>query len=60
MDNWIQRFRQATPINPNQKVLIPGDPEREMETERMKNGIPIVDSVVNDLEKVGDKFGVRF
>lgn len=59
MDNWIQRFREATPINPLQKVLIPGDPEREMEVERMKNGIPVVDSVVNDLELLGQKFMVQ-
>ena len=59
MDNWIQRFREATPINPLQKVLIPGDPEREMEVERMKNGIPVVDSVVKDLEILGQKFKVQ-
>ena len=40
------------------KVLIPGDPEREMETIRMKDGIPIVESVVDDLKKVGEKFNI--
>jgi L-2-hydroxycarboxylate dehydrogenase (NAD+) len=58
MDNWITRFRNATPAAGHEKVLIPGDPEREMETMRMKNGIPIVESVVNELKQVGEKFGI--
>lgn len=60
MDNWIERFRMATPDKDHEKVLIPGDPEREMEAIRMKEGIPIVDSVVEDLKKVGEKLGIEF
>ena len=59
MDNWIQRFRNATPINPAQKVLIPGDPEREAHTARMQTGIPIVEPVVLDLQEVGARFGIQ-
>ena len=58
MDNWIKRFRNAKPAKGYDKVLIPGDPEREMESIRMKEGIPIVDSVVDDLKKVGETMGV--
>jgi LDH2 family malate/lactate/ureidoglycolate dehydrogenase len=58
MDNWIDRFRKTTPIDAAQPVLIPGDPEREMEAIRMTNGIPIVPSVVNDLQEVGNRFGI--
>ncbi len=60
MDNWIQRFRNATPAEGYDRVLIPGDPEREMEAIRMKDGIPLVDSVAADLKLVGEKFGVTF
>lgn len=60
MDNWIERFRKATPINEDQKVLIPGDPEREMEAERMQSGIPVVESVVNDLKELAEKMKVDF
>jgi LDH2 family malate/lactate/ureidoglycolate dehydrogenase len=59
MDNWITRFRNATPINPAQKVLIPGDPEREAERVRMQTGIPIVDPVFADLLEVGARFGIQ-
>lgn len=58
MDKWIERFRNTTPINTTNKVLIPGDPERLMEIERMKNGIPVVDAVMNDLEELSKKFRV--
>ena len=58
MDNWIRRFRSAVPINENQPVLIPGDPEREMEKIRMQDGIPVVSSVVGDLEELAGRFGV--
>ncbi len=60
MDNWIQRFRSAKPAEGYDSVLIPGDPEREMETIRMKEGIPLVDSVVLDLKAVAEKFSLTF
>ncbi len=59
MDNWINRFRNATPIDPNNKVLIPGDPEREYEQIRRKEGIPLNDIVYNDLIEIGKKMGVE-
>jgi LDH2 family malate/lactate/ureidoglycolate dehydrogenase len=59
MDNWLQRFRKAKPADGYEKVLIPGDPEREMEVIRMKEGIPVVESVVNDLKALGKKFDLE-
>ncbi len=58
MDNWIQRFRNAQPAPNCSKVLIPGDPEREIAKERMVNGIPLLNSVVDELEKTGAIFNV--
>lgn len=60
MDKWIETFRKAEPVNPNQKVLIPGDPERELEQERLANGIPLLEAVVKDLIGLGEKMGVLF
>jgi L-2-hydroxycarboxylate dehydrogenase (NAD+) len=59
MDHWIQRFKTATPVDANQKVIIPGTPERAMETDRMQNGIPLLDSVLEDLYKLGQSFSVN-
>ena len=36
MDNWIQTFRNAEPALGQKRVLIPGDPERELTFERQK------------------------
>jgi LDH2 family malate/lactate/ureidoglycolate dehydrogenase len=59
MDNWIDRFRNAKPSAGNERVLIPGDPEREMELIRRKEGIPLVESVVNDLKNTGAIFDIH-
>lgn len=59
MDKWIRRFRSATPIAGEEQVLIPGDPEREMEANRMKAGIPLLKAVSEDLELLGEKFGIQ-
>jgi L-2-hydroxycarboxylate dehydrogenase (NAD+) len=60
MDNWIKRFRSAKTVKGEEKVIIPGDPEREMEIERMNDGIPLVQSVVNDLKALSEKLHVVF
>lgn len=59
MDNWIQRFRDAKPAEGYHKVLIPGDPEREMEAQRIKEGIPLVAPVVEDLKALAVKINIR-
>ena len=58
MDNWIRRFRSAKPIPGAEAVLIPGDPEREMEHDRRLHGIPLLPAVVEDLKSVAQKLGV--
>ncbi len=60
MDKWITRFRAASTVAGQEKVIIPGDPEREMEVERMKNGIPLLPAVVEDLKALSNKFKVDF
>ncbi len=60
MDHWIERFKSARPVPGEERVIIPGEPEKEMEMERMKNGIPVPDTVVNDLQGLADKFGIRW
>ena len=59
MDQWIRRFRKSAPVNKAQPVLIPGDPEREAEAIRSKEGIPLVDKVVEDLSNVAADLGIQ-
>lgn len=58
MDNWIKGFRSARPIPGEEKVLVPGDPEREFEADRRKNGIALLEPVVKDLSFLSEKFSV--
>jgi len=60
MDNWISRFRKAKTIEGEERVIIPGDPEREMEKLRRKDGIPINPKVVEDLKELATTFSLKF
>lgn len=59
MDKWIETFRNAKVKKGEKAVLIPGDPEREMTDKRLKNGIPLLEPVEQDLEALGKKFGIK-
>ncbi len=60
MDQWITRFRSAKTVRGQDRVLIPGDPERETEAIRLRDGIPLLDAVVQDLKAIGEKFEVEW
>ncbi|AHF14075.1 Ldh family oxidoreductase [Niabella soli] len=60
MDDWIEGFRKAATVKGQDKVLIPGDPEREAEVERRASGIPLLPAVADDLKALGEKMGVPF
>jgi LDH2 family malate/lactate/ureidoglycolate dehydrogenase len=59
MDKWIQRFRNAEAVD-GQKVIIPGDPERELEIVRKITGIPLIEPVMNDLLSLANRFNLSF
>lgn len=59
MDRWITRFRNAEAIE-GKKVIIPGDPEREMEALRLIEGLNLLEPVKNDLAVLGKRFGIEF
>ncbi len=59
MDHWITTFRNAKNINGKPNVVIPGDPERILEEERMQNGIQLLPSVIADLNTLAEKFNLQ-
>jgi len=59
MDHWIEGFRNAKTISGEEKVLVPGDPEREMELIRREEGIPLLPVVQDDLKSLGLKLGIK-
>ena len=60
MDNWIKRFRRATPVDGQKSVLVPGDPERMIAKERINSGFDILKPVENDLKALAEKFEIEF
>ncbi len=60
MDNWIETFRKSAVTEENDRVIIPGDPERIISEERMANGIPLLDLVIEDLDQIGKRFKINF
>jgi LDH2 family malate/lactate/ureidoglycolate dehydrogenase len=60
MDNWINRFRNAKTVTGQERVIIPGDPEREISALRVHEGIPLNPKVVEDLQALGKKLEVEF
>lgn len=59
MDQWIGAFRESVPVG-DQKVLIPGDPERELTKKRLAEGIPVQQQVIEDLKQLAEKLDIPF
>jgi L-2-hydroxycarboxylate dehydrogenase (NAD+) len=59
MDQWILTFRNSKPAEGHEKVLVPGDPERENEARRMKEGIPIMPMLIEKVNEIADELGVE-
>jgi len=60
MDKWIETFRKAENIEGQPEVMIPGDPEREMEKKTGREGIELLDSVKKDLSELANNLGLDF
>lgn len=58
MDTWIRDMRAATPISPDQPVVIPGDPEREESVRRMEHGFEVMEEVYADLQSLAERFNL--
>jgi len=56
MDTWIERFSNAKTVEGQEKVYIPGEPERILSKERSQNGIPLLPPVLEDLQGLAKKF----
>jgi L-2-hydroxycarboxylate dehydrogenase (NAD+) len=60
IDEWIRVFRNTKPAPGSSGPLIPGDPEREAEAIRSKEGIPLIKPVVDDLLDISKRTGIAF
>lgn len=60
MDEWITTFRMAKPAEGEERVLIPGDPEREAEIRIRRDGITLVPAIKKDLEDIARVLEIPF
>lgn len=60
MDQWIETFRESESAAGQPPVLIPGDPERAMETQTAREGIELIDAVKKDLSELAGSLDLAF
>ncbi len=60
MDHWINTFRSATPAIGHERVLIPGDPEREAEERNKKHGIKLQEKVKQQISDLCTELDVPY
>src|SRR5258708_4570815 len=60
MDDYIRVFRATKPAPGTNGPLIPGDPERDAEKLRSKQGVPLIMPVVEELRVISKKIGIPF
>jgi L-2-hydroxycarboxylate dehydrogenase (NAD+) len=60
MDEWIETFRNATAAVGKERVLIPGDLEREKELRFRKEGIPMLPAIAKELKEIAREMGMEF
>ena len=60
ISRYVDFIRATKPVTGGDAVLIPGDPEREAEQARRKNGVPLILPVLEDLRDISRKTGIPF
>ncbi len=59
MDLWINTFKNTIPLNSEIPVKIPGEIEHFLKLDRSKNGIPLVEAVVEDIKHLSDSLKIN-
>jgi len=60
VDEYIRVFRATKPAPGTSGPIIPGEPERQAEQERRKNGVQLVPAVIEELRDISSKTGIPF
>ena len=60
LDQVIDVLHNAKRVDPNQPVLVAGDPEMATRAERLRDGVPIPDDLMEQLRSVVKSAGVDF
>ena len=60
LDAVIDVMHDTPPLDPAQPVLVPGDPEMACRSRRLKDGIPVPDSLMRKIRQVCESSNVPF
>jgi LDH2 family malate/lactate/ureidoglycolate dehydrogenase len=60
MDQWITTFRNGQPSAGHDQVIIPGDPERELEIINAEKGIELIPAVENEIKQIAEKYNIPY
>ncbi len=58
VDRYITNIKQSAKAKNCEEIVIPGEPELRTETERLKNGIPMVRNTIDELTALGQSLGI--
>ncbi len=56
---YVAYFKSSKPAAPDGEVLVPGEPEQRVRTERLGNGIPLANDAWAAIVKAGEQAGVH-
>ena len=58
MDAMIRALHDSPKAAGHDRIYVAGEIEHETEQERLRNGIPLTQFVVDELREIGEEFGV--
>jgi LDH2 family malate/lactate/ureidoglycolate dehydrogenase len=60
VDQLIEQLHATAPSDPQAPVLVPGDPEAATRAERMREGVPLPETLVEKIRGVCERCGAPF
>jgi LDH2 family malate/lactate/ureidoglycolate dehydrogenase len=60
LDAVIDVLHATPPLDPARPVLVPGDPERSAREKRLREGIPMPDSLLQKIKDICERSSVKF
>ena len=60
MDLWIETFKGAKPAKGHDRVLIPGEIERETRERILKEGITVIEPIQKEMKNIAEILGLDF
>jgi LDH2 family malate/lactate/ureidoglycolate dehydrogenase len=60
LDDLIDMLHGTEPVDPAQPVLVAGDPEHRERLIRLENGIPMTETLFNEVRQVAEACGAPF